>query len=119
MVCGCMCVYTHTHTHNVCGLYESEPRGRDETPREPEEYIWTKFGHKRCIHVFIHVYKVYMCIYMLCGGMRSWTSFFFLLTYCFFQKRKAKDVDVLQRTRIHIDLSYIDPLLRVLNYLMK
>jgi len=29
------------------------------------------------IHVFVYVYKVHMCIYMLRGGMRSWTNCFF------------------------------------------
>ena len=30
------------------------------------------------IHVFVSVYKIHMCIYMLRGGMRSWTNCFFL-----------------------------------------
>jgi len=30
------------------------------------------------IHIFVYVYKVHMCIYILRGGMRSWTNCFFL-----------------------------------------
>ena len=30
------------------------------------------------IHIFVYVYKVHMCMYMLEGGMRSWTNSFFL-----------------------------------------
>jgi len=30
------------------------------------------------MYLFVFVYKVHMCIYMLGGGMRSWTNYFFL-----------------------------------------
>jgi hypothetical protein len=33
------------------------------------------------IYVFVYVYKVHMCVYMLGGGMRSWSNSFFSLTY--------------------------------------
>ena len=49
------------------------------------------------IHIFVYVYKVHMCIYMLRGGMRSLTNCFFSLTYFFFRKRKAKDVNANHR----------------------
>ena len=35
------------------------------------------------------------------------------------RKRKAKDANVIPRTRIHVGLSYIDAQWRVLNYLLK
>jgi len=38
----CMSVYTLTHTHTARGVLACEPRGRDETPEEPEESRWTK-----------------------------------------------------------------------------
>jgi len=38
-VCGCMCVDTHKL------LLGCEPRGKDETPGEPEESRWTKSRH--------------------------------------------------------------------------
>ena len=44
---------------------------------------------------------------------------FFLLTYFFFRKGKAKDANVISRARIHRDFSYIDPRVRVLNYIFK
>jgi len=43
-VCGCMCGYTRAHTLHRWGI-RCEPRGRDETPRGPEEYRWTKSRH--------------------------------------------------------------------------
>jgi len=29
-------------------------------------------------HIFVYVYKLHMCMYMLRGRMRSWTDCFFL-----------------------------------------
>jgi len=60
--------------------------------------LWDTFmknqdGLNLDIHIFVYVYKVHMSIYMLRGGMRSWTNCFFSLTYFFFRKRKAKDVN--------------------------
>ena len=43
--------------------------------------------------VFVYVYKVHICMYMLGGRMRSWTNCFLSLTYDFFRQRKAKDVN--------------------------
>jgi len=42
-----------------------------EGPKNPD-------GLNLGIHVFIYVYKVHMCTYMLGGGMRSWINCFFL-----------------------------------------
>jgi len=37
-----VCIYADTHTHCTYGVLGFEPRGRDETPRGPEESsIWT------------------------------------------------------------------------------
>jgi len=52
------------------------------------------------IYVFVYVYKVHMCTYMLGGGMRSWTNCFFSLTFFFFRKIKAKDVNIKPRSPI-------------------
>ena len=60
-VCGCVCVYTHTHTHTTQHL---------EGPKNPD-------GLNLGIHIFVYVYKVHMCTYILRGGMRSWTNCFF------------------------------------------
>jgi len=30
------------------------------------------------MYIFVYVYKVHMCMYMLAAGMRSWTNCFFL-----------------------------------------
>jgi len=57
-----------------------------EGPKNPD-------GLKLGICVFVYVYKVHMCTYMLRGGMRSWTNRVFPLTYFSFRKRKAKDVN--------------------------
>ena len=76
----CVCVYAHTHTHCTDGVLGCEARSRDATPGGPEQSRWTKSRHA---YIRICV-KVHICIYMLRGGMRSWTNCFFLLTYLFF-----------------------------------
>jgi len=57
-VCECVCVYTHTHTHCTDGVLGCAPRSRDETPRGPEEFRWTKSRHT---YIRICV-QVHMCI---------------------------------------------------------
>ena len=69
----CVCVRTHTHTHCTDWVLGCEPRGRDETPGEPKESR-LNLG----IYMFVYVYKVHMFMYLLGGGMRSWTNCFFL-----------------------------------------
>jgi len=67
-VCGCVCVYTHTHAHTAQMGYLDVSPGDGmrhlEGPKNPD-------GLNLGIHVFVHVYKVHMCIYMLRGGTRS------------------------------------------------
>ena len=57
-----------------------------EGPKNPD-------GQNLGIHIFVCVYKVHMCIYILKGGMRSWTNCFFLLR-CLFFLRKVEDMTV-------------------------
>jgi len=45
-----------------------------EGPKNPD-------GLNPSIYVFVYMYKVHMCMYMLGGGMRSWTNCFFLETF--------------------------------------
>ena len=63
-VCVCVCVYTHTHTHTTqMGYLDVSPgfgMGHLKGPKNPDG-------------LNLHVYKVHMCIYILRGGMRSWT----------------------------------------------
>jgi hypothetical protein len=74
-VCGCMCVYTHTHTHTAQLGYTDVTPGAGmrhlDGPKNPD-------GLNLGIHIFVYVYKVHVCMYMLGGGMRSWTNCFFL-----------------------------------------
>jgi len=42
-----------------------------EGPKNPD-------GLHLGIYIFVYVYKVHMCMYMLGGDMRSWTNCFFL-----------------------------------------
>ena len=92
--CGCVCGYTHTHPRTTQMEYLDVSPGvgmrHMEGPKNPD-------GLNLEIHIFVYVYKVHMCIYMLRGGMRSWTNCFFSLTYIFFRKRKAKDVNANHR----------------------
>jgi len=65
-----MCVYTHTRTHTVAAhvgyLVVSPGVGMRhlEGPKNPD-------GPNLGIHVFVCVYTVHMCMYMLGGGMTS------------------------------------------------
>ena len=66
-VYGCMRVYMHTHTNIAPGALDVSPgvgTRHLEGPKNPDEL---NLGTS----VFVHVYKVHMCIYMLGGGMRS------------------------------------------------
>jgi len=77
----CLCVYTHTHTHTAQMGYLDVTPGVGmrhlEGPKNPD-------GLNLGICIFVYVYTVNVCIYMLRGGMRSWTDRFFLLTCLFF-----------------------------------
>ena len=80
-VCGCVCVYMHTHTHTAqMGYLDVRPGVGIRHLEGPTNLDALNLG----IHIFVYVYKVHMCIYMLRGGMRSWTNCFFLLTCLFF-----------------------------------
>jgi len=63
-----MCVYTHTQTHTAhMGYSDVSPWvviGQLGGPKNPD-------GLNLGIYVFVHVYKVHMCMYMIGGGMRS------------------------------------------------
>jgi len=61
-------MYTHTHTY--IHIYPD--------------------GLNLGIHIFVYVHKVHMCMYMLGGGMRSWTICFFLYWGCPSEKEKQK-----------------------------
>jgi len=71
----CVCIYAHTHTHTAQMGYLDVSPGVDmrhlETPKNPD-------GLNLSTHVFVYVYTVHMCMYLLGGGMRSWTKCFFL-----------------------------------------
>jgi len=73
-VCVSVCIRTHTHTLHRCSDVSPGVGMRHlEVPKNPD-------GLNLDIHIFVNVYKVHMCIYMLRGGMRSWTNCFFSLT---------------------------------------
>jgi len=67
-VCGCTCVYTHTHTHTAqMGNSDLSPgveMRHLEGPKNPN-------GLNLGILIFVYVYKVHMCVYVLRDGMRS------------------------------------------------
>ena len=77
-VCVSVCIRTHTHTLHRCSNVSPGVGMRHlEGPKNSD-------GLNLDIHIFVYVYKVHTCIYMLRGGMRSWTNCFFLLTCLFF-----------------------------------
>ena len=70
-VCESVCIRTHTHTLHRCSDVSPGVGMRHlEGPKNPDELNLD-------IHILVYVYKVHMCIYMLRGGMRSWTNCFF------------------------------------------
>jgi len=109
-----MCMYTHlTHTLHV-GYTDVGPGvgTRHLETRSPN--LKNPDGTNLSRLFFVYVYKVHICICMLGGRMRSWTKFFFFLKNILsFRKQKAKDLNVIPKTRMHMDLSYIDLTLRV------
>jgi hypothetical protein len=74
-VCGCMCVYTHAHTHTAQMGYSVVSPGVGMRHLEGLKY---PDGPNLGMYIFVYVYKVHMCMYMVGGGMRSWTNCFFL-----------------------------------------
>ena len=87
-----VCIRTHTHTAHMGYLDVSPGVGMRhlEGPKNPD-------GLNLGIYVFVYVYKVHICIYMLEGGMRSWTNWGFPLKYFFFRQRNAKDMSANHR----------------------
>jgi len=79
----CVGKRARTHTHCTDGVFSCEPRSRDETPGGPVNPDGLNLG----IYVFIYVYKVHICMYMIGGRMRSWTNCFFLLTCLLFLEK--------------------------------
>jgi len=88
-----VCVYAHIHTHCKHGVLGCELRGRhththtahmgysDVSPGDRMRHLEgpkNSDGLNRGIYVFVYVHKVHMCMYMIGGGMRSWTDCFFL-----------------------------------------
>jgi len=72
-VCGCTsrCVYTHTRTYTALIEYSDVSPG---VGMQRLEGLKNLDGLNLGIYVFVYVYKVHMCMYMLGGGMRSWTN---------------------------------------------
>jgi len=68
-----VCVYAHTHTLHV-GYSDVSPGVGTRHLQGPKNLD----GPSLNIYVFVYVYKVHMHIYMLGGGMISWTNCFFL-----------------------------------------
>ena len=80
------CVYAHTHTHTVQMGYSNMSPGVEmrhlEGPKNPD-------GLSLGIYIFVYMYKVHMCMYMLGGGIRFWTNCFFF-NILFLPKKKSK-----------------------------
>jgi len=72
----CVCIRIHTHNTQMGYLDVSPGVGTRhlEGPQNPD-------GLNLGTHIFAYVYKVLMCIYILRGGMRSWTKLLFSVTF--------------------------------------
>ena len=97
-VCGC--IRTHTHTaHQVLNVSLGVGTRHLEGPKNPDGLNLGKY-------VFLYVYEVHVCTYMLGGGMRSGLTAFFVEHVCPFEKAKhIEDLDVIvePRTRTEIE----------------
>jgi len=102
----CVCVYIRTHTHTMhVGYLDVSPGVGTRHLKSPESPDGPNL--RTCIY-----------IYLLGGGMRSWTnSFVSVNIFCL--PGKQKNVNIIPKTQISMDLSYIDPSLRVLDYFSK
>jgi len=103
-ICVCMCMYMPTHTHTLhvgCLDVMSGVGTRHLGQKNPD-------GLTLGTYVFVHVYKVHMCICML-KGRGGWVFPEVL------PRKQSKIYEVILKTRMRMDLSYIDPQLRVLN----
>jgi hypothetical protein len=65
----CMCVYTHTHIRTAHWVLDVSPGVGPVT--QHLKGLKNPVGLTLGIYVFVCVYKVHMCIYMLEDGMRS------------------------------------------------
>ena len=88
--------FIRTHTHTAHGVLDMSPEVRMRHLEGPKNLDGLNLG----IYVFVDVYKVHMCIYMIGGGTRSWTKYFLSLTCFSFRKRRSRDVNVKPRTQI-------------------
>jgi len=65
----CVCICTHTHAAQMWFSDVSPGVGMRHL-----EGLKNPDGLNLGIYIFVYVYKVHMCMYMLGGGMRSWTK---------------------------------------------
>jgi len=94
--------YAHTHTHTARGVLGCEIGGRNKTPGGPEESRWSKFQHM-CIRTCAQSTHVYIDAKRRDEILDS----FFFNTF-FLPKKKSKRCDAILKTRIRMDLSYIE-----------
>ena len=71
-VCGCMCVWTRTQTHSAQMGYSDVIPG---VGMRHLDGLKNPDGLNLGIYIFVYVYKVHMCMYMLRDGMRSWICY--------------------------------------------
>ena len=62
----CVCTHTHTHTAQM-GYSDVRPGVGMRHLEGPRNLDGLNLG----THIFVYVYKVHICMYMLRGGMRS------------------------------------------------
>ena len=67
----CVCVYTHTHTHTAQMGYLDVSPG---VGMRHLEGLKNPDGLNLSIHIFVYVYKVHMCIYILRASC-VWSGF--------------------------------------------
>ena len=99
-----MYVYTHTHTHctESVGYSDVSPgvgMRHLEGPKNPDGLNLGIYTHSYTTSVYRG--KVHMCMYMLGGGIRSWTDCFFLEHYFSSENIRFDRIDPQSRVLSH------------------
>jgi len=85
-----VCLYIRTHTRTLHVGNSDVSQGVRTKHLEAQE---NPDGLKLGIFVFVYMYMLHKCIYLLEGGIRSWGKLLFFMNKFFLSKKKSKRCD--------------------------